>query len=379
MRRTLAVLALSLGACYSPQHPSQNVGDDAEVDGSAMGKSDGSDGDCLGGNTIVPAVCGSEFQMGSFQVPNAFSTDNECPLTIPQKTGGDVCLVAFTGDITIGNTTITGALPVVFATRGNIDIIGNAEIEAGRNEGPGPSGTDPCMPPDAAGAPSNTLGGGGGGGGGFRGAGGHGGLGGGTGESGVAGSASVTFVHGGCAGGVGGSNTGGTPGGASGGAAFFLAGGDIQVNGNVSANGHGGHEGKQAGAGGGGGGGSGGLLGFQSHAITVSPSNLLTAKGGGGGGGAGDKGDGMPGQTGATSDTSAAPGGIGGQATGLGGTPGGIGSSVGDVNGATVSGGGFAGGGGGGGAGFIVLYTVETPTLGFMRSPDVQVFTITQP
>lgn len=247
---------------------------------------------------------------------------------------------------------VRGKRPLIVVSWSDADLRGS--IDATSRTGIPGAGANPSACADAASGngADDVNGAGGGGGGGF----GAGGAAGGTGEDGVAaaggagGAATENVLRGGCAGGAGGNALHGA-GGDGGGAVVIAARDQLVLAGSIAAGGAGGGA-AQGGRAGGGGGGSGGFIGLSATAITLGPTAIVAANGGGGGGGS----DGSPataGQDGQPSATAA----VAGLGQGMG-SSGGAGGARGAAPKPGVSS--HRGGGGGGGAvGVIQLDSVQ--------------------
>lgn len=365
--RWYVAFGVAWAACYSPQHPSQHGDDDPGRDGS-NGSGSNDAGDCIGGHGLVDPVC--SFPDSVDIVAGSLSSDG-CSRLLLQSDGSTLCvLISAANNLDIGATTFDGPFPILIAAAGSIHIKGDVVVRAGSHDTPALTTGEPCSELATASAP-DTGGGGGGGGGGFSGRGGDGAIGGNGDAGGEVGFpqggfpiAVPTTVRAGCAGGTGGGLGGGAPGGASGGALYVLAGADIIVGANVSANGLPGGGGGAGESSGGGGGGAGGLLGFEAQAVELVPGIALVAKGGGGGGGAGDVGNGSDGDTPTGTDSFAALGGLPGDfnsTTNAPGSRGGAGSHDDVLGGETPMTARWGGGGGGGGAGYILIFAPQLP------------------
>ncbi len=264
---------------------------------------------------------------------------------------------------------VTGALPLVIASRTTAEIAGTIDVgSTGTELGAGANGPA-CATHLATKGGDDDVGAGGGGGAALAAAGGVGGRGQGA-NGGAAGTLfAAPLLGGGCAGAIGGTGReGGGAGGAGGGAVAVIAFDSLTVSGVITAGGAGGR-GAAGENGGGGGGGSGGMIVLEG--ATVSVTGTLAANGGGGGSGSKDVGgrQGNPGQDGQATATPAT-GGVGGAGGTAGGASGGAGGA-----GATLAGsiGGNsnddAGGGGGGSVGAIVVASTSAASLGGIISP----------
>lgn len=312
----------------------------------------------------------------------------------PSSIVGDARRILTSG-FTLGSDStlrVYGSHPLIIVSTNDATIDGTIDASSSWIEIPGfyaegaganPSAC-PSSPPDP-GATCAQHGGSGGGAGAFRGNGGDGGLGGDTrdcgdgvhtsgipgGAGGVALNATPVTIRGGCAGRDGGPNRDANlqgAGGPGGGAVHVAARATLTVAGTIHAGGAGGRPGGGSRAGGGAGG-SGGMIGLEASAITIQNGAVLAANGGGGGGGC-EQSAATAGEDGKPSATAAA----GGTEQGKG-SPGGDGSAAGTLFGASAAAAERGGGGGGGGAGFIVLYSPNTPTVrpSSVVSPDATI------
>lgn len=254
---------------------------------------------------------------------------------------------------------IDGTVPVSLVVDEGVKILGRVVVNAGANP-------TACKDAGASGKKGTSIkrtdrGAGGGGGGGRAMAGGKGGNGYGPIEGGDGGKALSGRLFGGCPGGAGGDNTAvtqnqGGSAGRGGGAISIYARKNIEIAGQIMANGTGGGGGTRRG--GGGGGGAGGTIYLDGQEIRLhrppTGGTPLCANGGGGGEGGyqdGKGGNGADGgcvtsrAPGGAKSTSSGNGGLGGALLVIAGTAGGNGRSISGVEG--------GGGGGGGSAGRI--------------------------
>jgi hypothetical protein len=291
------------------------------------------------------------------------STPNPCNF-VAQPNGPTLCVIAAT-TITIDANIlfVSGQHPLVLFASDTIEISNGVDVGshfAGQALG---AGYDSASCIAASNAGSGGSGGGGGAGGSFGTHGGNGGSGGGGVGSQAGGTLTNDFLRGGCKGSDGGNGAASTGGGGNhgGGAVMLLAGASITITGFVNASGGGGEPGKSS-KGGGGGGGSGGMI--VMGAPNINLSGQLTANGGGGGGGASG---GQPGQPGKDSNPTApmttANGGTGGGGSATDGAAGAAGSTV---AGNSPNAGDGAGGGGGGLGDILIL---SGQTVGGATSP----------
>lgn len=286
----------------------------------------------------------------------------------------------------VANLRVVGSLPLVIASKSNVDIDGDISVasffQGGLSAG---AGSEPAACIGAGRGEDCSHGGAGGGGGAFSGAGGIGGDGAaghndcdnpdefndGSFEStgGAGGTSALTpaVLRGGCAGEEGGEGNGlntfgeGAPGG---GAIHLTAATTLTVTGRINAGGGGGR-GATGSRAAGGGGGSGGMIGIEALNIELVAGGVLAANGGGGGGGGNNNG-GQDGEDAAINGAQAQ----GGAPEAGQGTAGGDGGWLGDVDGGSpVLTANRGGGGGGGGAGYILYYQDTTPTLTSTLSP----------
>ena len=302
---------------------------------------------------------------------------------ITQNDGVDILFIAL-GSLEIDSQAtlhVTGSRALAFIVSGDVTIGGTIDgAGAGALAGPGSSSTV-CTRSGSGGqgqdGPQDSLSGGnhngygGGAGGSFGGAvGGAGGpvFQGTTGAFAAAGSLDGNDTNaplrGGCNGGAGGGNTNPTGGiaGGGGGALQLYSGGNMVINGTITAGGGGGTA-ASSGSAGGGGGGSGGAILLEGSTLTINTTAFITANGGGGG--QGDRG--QHGDSGADAHPKDATPALGGHAN-ISGGPGGNGAAgttaataglAGTMAGSTASG----GGGGGGGVGRIRFRTPTGSTL----------------
>ncbi len=341
---------------------------DANGPGSGDGSGSGSGSDGSGSGSGDAALCFGTLAQLCFQAPPsgpvtidaAVDTDSDprC-VTIAQATGQpELCAIA--GDVVTvtGTIRVTGGRPLALV--GASQLVVNGMLDASSLRG-GTTGAG-ANPPDCA-SGATPSGGAGGAGGSFGARGGNGGNG--EAAGGVAGMPQgLMTVRGGCAGQAG--NALGSvmtaAGGAGGGALYLVAGGAIQITGEVLASGAGGGAVMSGGNGaaGGGGGGAGGLVALE--APSISGTGQVAANGGGGGGGTGILGGGTPGADGTTGDTAAA-GGMASQDGGAGGNGGHASAPSGQSGANAVI------NGGGGGAGVGVIWT-KGSVSGLQMSPN---------
>jgi len=278
---------------------------------------------------------------------------------------GPTAALLFTGPVTLeatGFLTVTGDRPLIIVVKGDAALGGLLTTSAGADR-------SCAAPPFPASFDGFTPGGGGGGGFGAAGSGGGISFRGGVGQ-GTSGNQTLVPLRGGCSGGLGGPTTAGGPGG---GAVQLSATGTVVVDGVVSAAGGGGAGAPVTVRGGGGGGSGGGIL-LEALQVTVGPTGVLAANGGGGGEGS-DSAAGIAGQPG-MAGTVNAPGGTGGA------TCGGAGGRGGSRTNGTTSGSGppngnpcfgsfnnGGGGGGGGGVGRIRVNSVNGCAVNGLVSP----------
>lgn len=285
-------------------------------------------------------------------------------------------LVSATAITIDGTLEVTGTVPVIFLSTGDIRIEGVLDASAGCSTDPtcpgpgGAPGADTGVSPGRCGgangggdAPGVDEGGGGGGG--HGGSGGDGGDGSDppTGDGGPGGATcgdpGLEPLTGGSGGGFGGTIAGvreGGRGGGGGGAVQLTSRTRATIAGVIDVNGAGGQHGMQPGGGGddggGGGGGAGGGILVEAPEVTIT--GILAANGGGGGGGLAN--DGQDGRRSAVR----AAGGAGGTNSSAGGD-GGAGMTA-ARPGVDGGGGGINAGGGGGGVGRIRV-NARTPVL----------------
>lgn len=289
-------------------------------------------------------------------------------------TNQQVCVYAGT-TVTINATNVSGKLPLVIASLGDIAVNGLLDVSSRNRKGPNANSMY-CTYTNVNGQASNN-GGGGGAGGSFASAGGAGGAGGGGAAGASTGAAGTSVLRGGCHGGDGGDgNQGrGGNGGDGGGAVYLVARGTITVSSTIDASGQLGRggelgqNGNNAGAGAGGGG-SGGMILFHAMRLTVPGGGRLVANGASGGGGGSPGGNGVDGRNPDPTMPSVAPRGGNGNPNGSNGGDGAVGTSTGhDSSTAGDSGG---GGGGGGGVGMIKVLAGGVPGPNANISPPAQ-------
>jgi hypothetical protein len=294
---------------------------------------------------------------------------------VPQTAGGEVCALS-AGAVTISAAIdVVGSLPLVIVASGPVDISGDIDASATRNN-PGPGGgaggtiaasTGTGPSPGERGTNEATYADGGGSGGGYCGAGGDGGDGGSGAIGGTGGAAAVPAtlepLVGGSGGGLGyGTNGMQGEGGAGGGAIQITSAVSITLSGTLRVGGGGGEGGqsdRSGNYGAGGGGGSGGAVLLEAPTVDLPDPGAIIATGGGGGGGGGSGGNGGYGTNGRNRPNRAGGGSSGGAASGAGGGSGG-GDNLDALEGASNDGEYWAnGGGGGGGAGCILFRTLD--------------------
>jgi hypothetical protein len=284
-----------------------------------------------------------------------------------QGDGREVCVLVADDIVVTGAVHVTGSRPLVLLAKHDLTIAASGSLDAGSRTTGNSAGAGhrTCVVNEGT---TSSGGSGGGAGGGFGGAGGAGGNGYDT-ASGGAATAPLPVpdvLVGGCDGSPGGG--GASNAGLGGGALYLIAGNVLQVDGKVNAGGGGGRTGVALQ--GGGGGGSGGMIVLEAR--VVNASNDVTAHGGGGTGGAGATGVTVPGADSIAAYIGAgAPGSAGTQgSTGMDtfGGKGGNGSTstnpagqIGENKTGLFAG--AAGGGGGGGAGYILLESIENPSM----------------
>ncbi len=307
----------------------------------------------------------------------AIDTDNSARCSMIVQSGTVASCVVIARDITVPvNKKLTGvgSRPLVILATGTLTIAGLVDVASKGNGMIGAAARASCPGALTGAAAQPPTGGGAGGAGGslgmLGGAGGKGALGsmGGTPQD----VADPVMLAGGCpggAGGVGGSSGGGGKGGAGGGTVYLIAGTRIAISGVVNASGTGGGAGTSGlgSGGGGGGGGAGGFIGLDAPQIDIT--GQVFANGGGGGGGNGTMAS-MPGMPGGEPTSPMLPAGggtpgAGGAGMGGRGFAGPFAPTAGNLSNANYSG----GGGGGGGAGVIAVYGVAPGSIGGAVSP----------
>jgi hypothetical protein len=373
-------LVCGVGCGFNSPGSGNNGGSDAAgVDGppvvDAPGDIDGGSGmSCYGPSGWQ--VCFAPAPTGSVTLPSTINTDGGAPCLGTQPMGWAspqpaACFIV--GDaITVpgGGTKVNGAKPLVLVARSSITVAG--ALDVARHRGATAATPTECpnfsQTPDV---PDATIGGSGGAGGSFMTRAGNGGLG----DMGVqigvanpADAAAPTHLRGGCPGQVGGAamaSDAGTPG-TGGGSVYLVSGGDIALQSAINASGAGGIGGKNRA--GGSGGGSGGMIVLYSSTLTVSPTKVLMANGGGGAAGSQGTAKGNDGSDPSvttplvpTAGGISATGGQGGQ---------GYPATGGALDGAAGGSGGGGGGGGGGAAGYI---RSNKPLTGATVSPPVDI------
>jgi hypothetical protein len=283
--------------------------------------------------------------------------DNSAVIVDQMQSDGTEVTVMIVNSIRIESTaqvTVSGGLPLVLVTLGDMTILGtfsanaqgDAAVGGGYSQDNGNTmGTGPGGGPAATGVAEAMPGFGGGGasycGLGGRGAGEMGAVGSAASPTAAYGNATITPLVGGSAGGAGAVGAG-----AGGGAVQLVAGGAFAMNTGsfINVGGGGGEFGGTGGQNAGGGGSGGSIL---IEATTASIAGVLAANGAGGGGGGPGSASGTDGQT------SSAP-----SAGGAGGSLGGAGSGGTTLNGSVgLDTAGDSAGGGGGGAGRIRINT----------------------
>ena len=364
-----ALLAIGLCACsFAPR--AAGTGTDAPPLTDAAATPDTPAGaTCVGTSTdSLFTVC---FPAGGLPTNTVTLAGSYTTLTCAQgqrtlSHGVTACVVAGQTVSITGKLTVTGDVPLVLAATGDATVAMAATIDVssvGGNAGPDRDATT-CNPAGAGAA--SLLGGGGGAGGSFGTVGGVGGAGAtpanGTSGVAVAVTAAVT-LRGGCKGSQGGTanitigQIGGA-GGHAGGALYVVAGGAIEIDGNLYASGAGGGGGGAVA--GGGGGGTGGLIGLDGATVTVGSGAEIVTNGGAGGGGGGNVGGGGGGDDGTLVSTPGAMGGKGGLAPPNTGGDGGIGTNWANVTGGVGHAPMGNGGAGGGGGGYGIIWVVGT-------------------
>ena len=294
-----------------------------------------------------------------------------------EQDGAPPLLVIATSSFVIGPESalgVVGTRVVAIVSTGDLTVLGGISAGAvGAGSGPGGDDADSCATGRGAGGEVQEIGvlegGSGGGGGGFSAAGGDGAAVDGADEPDLSpggqavGNEELVPLRGGCGGGSGGF-AGGGPGGGAGGGLQLVAGGELRIDGIVTARGGGGGSVAGSLSGGGGGGAGGGLL---LEASSIAIDGALTANGGGGGEGSRTGVASDPGNNGPDDAAQRAPGGSGISNGGDGG-PGGArdaeAGAIGLEGNSIVSA--LAGGGGGGGStGRIHLRSIDgAPTFG---------------
>ncbi|MGE0403388.1 MAG: hypothetical protein AB7T06_42160 [Kofleriaceae bacterium] len=347
----------------TPAHDAPAGGDagvDAEIDAPAIDAPDL----CIGEG--VNEVCFAALPTAPIQIAGSETLDTSVaatctPTTNPGASGW--CVIAGTQfDVMTGSIVrVLGDKPVVFATTGDMTIVGTIDAGSRGNAIGAGANSVQCVAGTAATA-GNSSGGGYGGSFGGKGANGE-GADGGAGGVAPAPAGAVTVLRGGCAGGRGGP-IGGVfaEGGAGGGGLALLSRTKIRVLGTLNASGAGGRVGELVRQGSGGGG-SGGMIILDAPIIDADGARIF-ANGGGGGegndlvnvgvGGTEPLGPTQPG-TGGAGVSSGGDGGAGSLGMNGGAPP---------MNAASANAG---GGGGGGGAGVIISRVV--PLTGADVSP----------
>jgi len=257
---------------------------------------------------------------------------------IPQPGSTEVVLVAF-DELEVGldaSVRFQGERPVIFASTGNLRVLGELLAE---------SGASGCTDGGAGGPVSGLKGGGGGG---FGTEGGSGGNQGGA-AGGINGEQKLVPLRGGCPGGSG----------IRGGGALQLsAAGNLTITGTVAAAGRGGPGGQNV-NGAGRGGGSGGAILLEGLFVLVGPAAAVTANGGAGGEGADLAFDGRDGASGLLRSEEAAGGGTSLNAGGRGGNGAGVKTAATNGSASLFN----AGGGGGAGVGRVRITTATSCSL----------------
>ena len=372
MWRVLAIVPVCIACGFNPS--SSNPGDDDDVP-----PIDARDGDPGEETPIDARTCFGEGNyevclqaitpMPSLDLPVALSTDaapclTPVPASFWAKTTGqpDGCVIVAESIQVPATTTVTGSRPLVLVATGTITIVGALDLSSRQGiDALGPAANSGlCTAPTP---PGGAAAGGGGPGGSFQLIGGPGGNGNaGTGSTASAPVTAPNILRAGCAGTKGAGVLAGEAG-ASGGVAYLVAGGSIQVSGSINASGAGAEAGGLLS--GGSGGGSGGMLVLWAPAIDAG--GRIVANGGGGSAGADDNTVGDAGNDpDPTTPTVQPDGGSGGGRGGGGGkgyatpadaTGGGTGDSLNE-----------GGGGGGGGGGFI---RSNQPLSGVISPPAI--------
>jgi hypothetical protein len=332
--------------------------------GGGGGGGDGGGGSACVMGSLIDA-CFHTLPAGNVTLNSPINTDTDSRCVTQAQPGGpDVCMIGGATVMVTGTVRATGKKPLVLVAVMDLTVNGVIDVSGiALNAPPAAVDQSPC-PGVGNGLDGNGPGGGGGG------AFGTGAKSGGQGAAntqGAGGTASTppAYIRGGCSGGKGGNGSPSTAGlaGIGGGAVYLLAGDSIDVGDGSSINASGGGGGGGSLVGGGGGGGAGGMIGLDAPEVDVEGDVFANGAGGGGGGDTTDVGS-----SAFTGSLTAAAGGMAPNgASGTGGN-GGVGAQA-PLVGSSCPGGGCGGGGGGGSVG-VIWMNYQFSTVGGNIVPD---------